>query len=197
MDNLHLCIDMSVGHHAEMRDPDRGTEGRMREAARLELRPSERVGEDSPATLPGFVRKHVPYGLGGAVPAWLEGHGRLAVARARSVLLHRGQFPDLRRDPLSFAQYVLHRMRVPSAVAREWVRDRPAERLRYLALYEPEREALSVLAATGLLKKADADLVAALERGFRDEVLVVLGKIVSRYHEQRDTREPPPVRQAG
>lgn len=185
MDNLYLCVGTSAGQYAEIRKPDPAIKGRTRDAASLELRRSDRVSQDLRPTLPAFVRKHVPYGAGcTAVPVWLEGHGRLAVARARSILLHRGWFPDLKRDPLSFAQYVLHRMRVPSAVAQEWVRDRPMERLFYLALYEPERQALSVLAATGLLKKVDADLAAGLERGFRDEVLVVLGKIVSRYHEE-------------
>ncbi|MCE6967115.1 hypothetical protein [Cereibacter sphaeroides] len=120
------------------------------------------------------------------MPRWLEGHGVLAVARARMILLHPGRLPDLERDPLSFAQHVLHQMHVSAAVALEWFRDRPADRVLYLALYDPERQAVSILAATGLLRKPDAELAARLEQGFRDEVLVVLGKIVSRYHAQRE-----------
>lgn len=178
------CVEPSVeGLH-----PGRSEDGVMAgRSVRIEPVPPGMANADPRLLLRDFVKMQVPpVEQEGAVPPWLEGHGRLAVARARRILLHPDQLSDLESDPLSFAHHVLHRMKVPAAAALDWVRDRPADRIQYLALYESERQAVSILAATGLLRKPDAELAARLEQGFRDEVLVVLGKIVSRYHDQRE-----------
>lgn len=143
--------------------------------------------EEAKTPLAAFVRRHVPLpGSDGDVPCWLAGHGRLAVTRARLLLLQGSGDPsDPGQDLLDFVRHVLHRMTVPAETALEWFRDQPANRLPYLALHECERHALSVLAATGLLTRSDAMVMSALEQGFREEVLAVLGKIVSRHQDER------------
>lgn len=178
------CAEPSVGAPYSGGPETGATKGR---SVRIEPVSPGMAGADPRPLLRDFVKMQVPsVEQEGAVPPWLEGHGRLAVARARTCLLHPGQLSDLERDPLSFVHHVLHRMQVSAVAALDWVRERPADRIQYLALYESERQAVSVLAATGLLRKPDAELAARLEQGFRDEVLVVLGKIVSRYRAQRE-----------
>lgn len=129
-----------------------------------------------------FVSRSIPSsGEGQDVPPWLAEHGQLAVARARRILLHgRG----LEWESPSFARYVLCRMPVPGRLALKWFHDRPVERAEYLALHPSGCTALSVLAASGLLTRVDRELEEDMRQGFRDEVLVILGKIVRKYRDE-------------
>ncbi|SNX74540.1 hypothetical protein SAMN05878503_12330 [Cereibacter ovatus] len=133
-------------------------------------------------SLSGCVIRSVPSPVeGGDVPSWLEEHGRPAIARARRILLH---VRNLEWERQSFAHYVLYRMPVPGQLALKWFHDRPVERAKYLALHNSGCTALSILAASGLLTRVDRELEADLRRGFRDEVLVILGKIVRKYRDE-------------
>ncbi|MGP3726421.1 hypothetical protein [Cereibacter sphaeroides] len=133
-------------------------------------------------SLPDFVIRSIPFsGKRQDVPPWLAGHGQLAVARARRILLHgRG----LEWDSPSFVRYVLCRMPVSGRLVLQWFHDRPAERAEYLALHPSGCSALVVLAASRLLTRIDRELEEDMRHGFRDEVLVILGKIVRKYRDE-------------